>query len=167
MPKSTRACATPLWDSQARCKISLHTRSAARRFWYSRCRTSKAQPGPPASAPRPNRTSRRAAMPNLPVDTAARSRRAAAIIALSFALLLGGFGSGSGPFAAEQNQLRICADPNNMPFSNEFEAGFENKLAAMVAHSFGERPAYVWWAQRRGFVRNTLKAALCDVIMGV
>jgi mxaJ protein len=106
-------------------------------------------------------------MPNLPVDTAARSRRAAAIIALSFALLLGGFGSGSGPFAAEQNQLRICADPNNMPFSNEFEAGFENKLAAMVAHSFGERPAYVWWAQRRGFVRNTLKADLCDVIMGV
>jgi len=70
--------------------------------------------------------------------------------------------------AAEPNAaLRVCADPNNLPFSNSAEAGFENKLAAMVAEHFGEKLSYTWWAQRRGFIRNTLKADKCDVVMGV
>src|SRR3954452_23017921 len=70
--------------------------------------------------------------------------------------------------AAEPNAaLRVCADPNNLPFSNSAEAGFENKLAAMVAEHFGEKISYTWWAQRRGFIRNTLKADKCDVVMGV
>jgi quinoprotein dehydrogenase-associated probable ABC transporter substrate-binding protein len=72
------------------------------------------------------------------------------------------------PAAAEPNaELRICADPNNLPFSNRAEAGFENKLAAMVAESLGRQVSYTWWAQRRGFIRNTLKADRCDVVMGV
>src|SRR6185503_15877172 len=63
--------------------------------------------------------------------------------------------------------LRVCADPNNLPFSNNRLEGFENKLAELLAHDLGERVEYTWWAQRRGFFRNTLKAGMCDVVMGV
>ena len=63
--------------------------------------------------------------------------------------------------------LRVCADPNNLPFSNQRGEGFENKLAELLAHDMGERVEYTWWAQRRGFFRNTLKAGVCDVVMGV
>ncbi len=64
-------------------------------------------------------------------------------------------------------KLRVCADPNNLPFSNDKGEGFENKLAAMVAHDLGREVEYTWWAQRRGFFRLTLKAQQCDVVMGV
>lgn len=63
--------------------------------------------------------------------------------------------------------LRVCADPNNLPFSNEAAEGFENQLAKLVADELGKKLSYTWRAQRRGFVRNTLKADLCDVVMGV
>jgi len=63
--------------------------------------------------------------------------------------------------------LRVCADPNNLPFSNQRGEGFENKLAELLAQDMGERVEYTWWAQRRGFFRNTLKAGVCDVVMGV
>ena len=63
--------------------------------------------------------------------------------------------------------LRVCADPNNLPFSNERGEGFENRIASLLAADFGERVEYTWWAQRRGFVRNTLNARSCDVILGV
>lgn len=63
--------------------------------------------------------------------------------------------------------LRVCADPNNLPFSNEAEQGFENKIAALIARTFDARLEYVWWPQRRGFVRNTLHAGTCDLIVGV
>ncbi|CCD91541.1 putative methanol oxidation protein [Bradyrhizobium sp. ORS 375] len=63
--------------------------------------------------------------------------------------------------------LRVCADPNNLPFSNQAGEGFENRLAEMVAKTLGWSVTYTWWPQRRGFVRRTLKAGLCDVVMGV
>lgn len=63
--------------------------------------------------------------------------------------------------------LRVCADPNNLPFSDARGRGFENKLAELVARELGARVAYTWWAQRRGFARNTLRAGACDVIPGV
>ena len=63
--------------------------------------------------------------------------------------------------------LRVCADPNNMPFSNRDGEGFENKLAELVAEAMGRHVEYTWWAQRRGFIRNTLKAGRCDVVMGI
>ena len=63
--------------------------------------------------------------------------------------------------------LRVCADPNNLPFSDSTGAGFENQLAALVAREMHASVAYTWWAQRRGFVRNTLNARECDVVMGV
>jgi quinoprotein dehydrogenase-associated probable ABC transporter substrate-binding protein len=63
--------------------------------------------------------------------------------------------------------LRVCADPNNLPFSNEKREGFENKLADLIAADLGASVDYTWWAQRRGFIRNTLNEGLCDVVMGV
>lgn len=71
------------------------------------------------------------------------------------------------PRATAAPALRVCADPNNLPFSNAGEQGFENRLADMIARELGVPVRYTWWAQRRGFVRNTLNAGECDVVMGV
>jgi quinoprotein dehydrogenase-associated probable ABC transporter substrate-binding protein len=68
---------------------------------------------------------------------------------------------------APQRVLRVCADPNNLPFSNTRLEGFENRLAELVAREMHAKLVYTWWAQRRGFVRNTLKAGKCDVLLGV
>jgi len=70
-------------------------------------------------------------------------------------------------FTRPAGVLRVCADPNNLPFSNERGEGFENKIAELLAQDMGERVEYTWWAQRRGFFRNTLKAGVCDVVLGV
>src|SRR5215210_3523155 len=69
--------------------------------------------------------------------------------------------------SALARELRICADPNNLPFSNDRLEGFENKIVAIVAQELQAEPAYTWWAQRRGFIRNTLKADLCDLVPGI
>lgn len=63
--------------------------------------------------------------------------------------------------------LRVCADPNNLPFSNSRGEGFENRIAEMVADDLGRTVEYTWMAQRRGFIRNTLNARACDVIIGI
>jgi quinoprotein dehydrogenase-associated probable ABC transporter substrate-binding protein len=63
--------------------------------------------------------------------------------------------------------LRVCADPHNMPFSTEKGEGFENKLAELFASKLGKGLAYSFYPQATGFVRNTLAAHRCDVIMGV
>lgn len=63
--------------------------------------------------------------------------------------------------------LRVCADPNNLPFSNEKQEGFENKLAQVVAHDLGTTLEFVWRPQRRAFVRNGLTEGRCDLVMGV
>jgi mxaJ protein len=86
-------------------------------------------------------------------------------------LLLGclylGLGLGSFAASTQAAELRVCADPNNLPFSNAKGEGFENKIVDLVAKDMGETVSYTWWAQRRGFVRNTLKAGLCDLWPGV
>jgi mxaJ protein len=74
--------------------------------------------------------------------------------------------------AAEENSpskliLRIAADPNNLPFSNERLEGFENKIAEVVAEELGAELRYTWRAQRRGFFRETLKSGDCDIVLGV
>jgi quinoprotein dehydrogenase-associated probable ABC transporter substrate-binding protein len=66
-----------------------------------------------------------------------------------------------------RQHLRVCADPNNLPFSNDRLEGFENKIAALVAREMNADVEYTWWAQRRGFIRNTLKAGECDLVVGV
>src|SRR5436190_18230721 len=63
--------------------------------------------------------------------------------------------------------LRVCADPNNLPYSNAKGAGFENRIARLVARDLGRQLVYEWRPQRRGFVRETLKANRCDLVMSV
>lgn len=63
--------------------------------------------------------------------------------------------------------LRVCADPNNLPFSNRTAQGFENEIAAALADDLGAHVEYAWWPQRRGFVRHTLNAHRCDAVIGV
>ena len=62
--------------------------------------------------------------------------------------------------------FRVCADPRNLPFSNEAGEGFENKLAELFAKKLDKKVAYAWYPGATGFVRNTLNAHKCDVIMG-
>jgi mxaJ protein len=80
-------------------------------------------------------------------------------------------GGPSGVQASESRSLRatlrVCADPNNLPFSNAKGEGFENKLAEIVARDIGRPLEYFWKPQRRGFIRTTLRAGVCDVVMGV
>jgi mxaJ protein len=65
-------------------------------------------------------------------------------------------------------ELTVCADPNNLPFSNKAEEGFENKIASLMARDMGVKLTYVWWAQRRGYARSTLNNdAKCDMWPGV
>lgn len=84
---------------------------------------------------------------------------------LSAALIIGSvsvaFAGGAEP------ALRVCADPNNLPFSNAREQGFENRIARLVASAMGRQLTYTWYAQRRGFIRNTLDAGTCDAIIGI
>ncbi len=63
--------------------------------------------------------------------------------------------------------LRVCADPNNLPFSNEKGEGFENKIAEYLAKKINKELAYAFYPGATGFVRNTLNAHLCDVILGI
>ena len=71
----------------------------------------------------------------------------------------------------QKAQFRVCADPENLPFSNRKLEGFENKIADVVAKEMGASPSYIWWGQRRGFIRNTMFATLkeqrCDIVIGV
>src|SRR5262245_26282100 len=77
---------------------------------------------------------------------------------------------GSG-LAQEKKQFRVCADPENLPFSNQKLEGFENKIAELLAKDFNAPLSYVWWGQRHGFIRNTMNATLkearCDIVIGV
>jgi len=84
-------------------------------------------------------------------------RRHAAV--LPAVLLLGSCGM--------QPTLTACADPNNLPFSNRAGQGFENKLAVMIASDLHAKLNYIWWAQRRGYVRNTLNEQKCDFWPGI
>ena len=84
---------------------------------------------------------------------------------INAALLLGLLGCGSAPKPARE--LRVCADPNNLPFSNQRREGFENRLADLIAGELGDTVRYTWQPQRRGFLRNTLNAHACDVVMGM
>ena len=76
--------------------------------------------------------------------------------------------------AGDERVLRVCEDPNNLPFSNRAGEGFENKIAELLARELGWRLEYTWFPQRMGFIRNTLRARdpgsnrfKCDLVMGV
>jgi len=62
--------------------------------------------------------------------------------------------------------FRVCADPNNLPFTNKKGEGFENKIAELIARELHQPLEYTWFAQRRGFFRNTLREGVCDAVIG-
>lgn len=66
----------------------------------------------------------------------------------------------------DRSELRVCADPNNLPFSDEKKEGFENKIAELMGGELGLKVDYAWFPQVIGFVRNTLQAHLCDLVIG-
>jgi len=68
--------------------------------------------------------------------------------------------------ARAEGVLRVCADPDNMPFSNEKGEGFENKLATLIADELGDRLAYSWFSESTGYVPNTMGSDACDLVMG-
>jgi mxaJ protein len=69
--------------------------------------------------------------------------------------------------AHAQGELRVCANPDNLPFSNAKADGFENKLAELVAKDLRSRVSYTWTNEHEHFVRKTINAGKCDVLMGV
>jgi mxaJ protein len=71
----------------------------------------------------------------------------------------------SAPVAARE--LRVCADPDNLPYSNREEQGFENRVASLVAHDLGADVRYYWLPQWRGYARKTLQQHRCDLIPGI
>ena len=95
------------------------------------------------------------------------TRRACRPAILAAAALAAAFALSPRRTAAASADLRVCADPNNLPFSNQAGEGFENRIARLVAGDLDASVRYTWWAQRRGFVRNTLGAGRCDLIPGV
>src|SRR6266567_2825733 len=90
------------------------------------------------------------------------------LAALSMAL----FSCHLGPVATQtgelvdRSELKVCADPSNLPFSDEKKEGFENKIAELIGAELGLKVDYAWFPQVIGFVRNTLRAHLCDLVMG-
>jgi quinoprotein dehydrogenase-associated probable ABC transporter substrate-binding protein len=103
-----------------------------------------------------------------------RATKLTAILALAGALAMPGsaaFAQGAGIGAAgelvDPDVLRVCADPSNMPFTDQSGQGFENKLAEFVAAKTGRKSvSYTWFPMVTGFVRQTLRANRCDIIMG-
>ncbi len=88
-------------------------------------------------------------------------------------VFLTAFGAHAGVLS-EKEAFRVCADPNNLPFSHKNGRGFENRLAELWASELGVPVTYTWFPQRRGFIRNTLRAQdpitgqyKCDVVIGV
>jgi mxaJ protein len=68
---------------------------------------------------------------------------------------------------AQTRELRVCADPNNMPFSSRDQTGFENRIAAIVAQDLNARLTFVWQRMGRGFVREYLDKFQCDLLIGI
>ena len=93
---------------------------------------------------------------------------------MGFAAALSLILAGTAAVAAGEGVLKVCADPSNLPLSNDKGEGYENKIADAMAHDLGRKLEYVYFPQRLGFVRNTLRMRdektnqfKCDVIMGV
>lgn len=86
---------------------------------------------------------------------------------LGLVLLTSGMSLSPAADAAAQPVLRVCADPSSLPYSNERRQGFENRIASLIAKDLGARLEYTWNLQRRSFLRRTLNAGACDVVMNV
>jgi mxaJ protein len=91
----------------------------------------------------------------------------AVVSSLGLASVVSPEGEIAGAAAAEKKALRVCGDPNNMPFSNEKQEGIENKIATVVAQDLGWEVEYLWWPHQRGLVRRVLNTERCDVLVGI
>ena len=96
-----------------------------------------------------------------------RLPRAAAIVSIVAGTILVLALTRGAAVAQAGRELRVCADPNNLPFSNERGEGFENRIAELLAAELHARLSYTWAPQWRGFIRKTLGSGECDVVMGV
>jgi quinoprotein dehydrogenase-associated probable ABC transporter substrate-binding protein len=90
----------------------------------------------------------------------------AACALLAWAAPLAGARAQTMPDMVSRTDLRVCADPNNLPFSNDRGEGYENKIAALVAAELKLRVSYTWFPDSQGFVRGTLLKERCDVVIG-
>lgn len=107
-------------------------------------------------------------------DTHSKSRRSAGLL---FILVVFAFGfvntisfaaqNTAGREALANHTLRVCADPNNLPYSNDRGEGFENKIANLLGEELGRPIKYTWFPQSVGFIRKTLKLRRCDLIIGI
>lgn len=104
----------------------------------------------------------------------ARPRLRQALLALAGSFAVVGGAAPAGEPDAGAKVLRVCADPNNLPLSNERLEGYENKIAELFATALGWKLEFTWHPQRMGFIRNTLRARVegedrykCDLVMGV
>src|SRR5438445_3881512 len=70
-------------------------------------------------------------------------------------------------FASAAPALKVCADPDNLPFSNRQAQGFDNRIAELLARDMGRKLEFVWQRAGRGFVRENLNKGICDVLVGV
>ena len=91
---------------------------------------------------------------------------ARAFLTALLCLGLGGVASADTSDLVSKTHFRVCADPANVPFSNKAGDGFENALAELLAAKLDRPVSYTWFPQATGFVRQTLRAGKCDVIMG-
>jgi mxaJ protein len=91
----------------------------------------------------------------------------ATAFAVAYAASLATVSTQSQPAPSQATSLRVCGDPDNLPYSNDRLQGFENKIAAVIAADLGAEVKYTWWPHQRGLVKNTLEAGTCDVIFGV
>ena len=119
----------------------------------------------------PARTARAAAVQPQPVRAGRTSwlrwrglTRLGLVLALASAILPQGGSAGAGEV---KKVLRVCGDPNNMPFSNERREGIENEIAALLAKDLGWGLEYVWWPHQRGLVKRVLNTERCDVLVGI
>jgi quinoprotein dehydrogenase-associated probable ABC transporter substrate-binding protein len=101
-------------------------------------------------------------------EPAARHGASAAGLGILCALTIGlaGIAAAQTTEIVERTELRVCADPNNLPFSNQQGEGFENKIADVLGAELKLPVSYVWFPQTAGFVRNTLRARKCDLVLG-
>src|SRR5271170_7477733 len=112
---------------------------------------------------------KRSAWVSDPMASATKSIIAAILAAVGVSLP-GGAGAQDAEGSIElidPNVFRACADPHDLPFSNEAAEGFENKIAELFARKLGKSVEYTFYPDATGFIRNTLNAHRCDVVLGI
>ncbi|MGO4123544.1 substrate-binding domain-containing protein [Inquilinus sp. YAF38] len=97
------------------------------------------------------------------------TRCVAALALLAGAVLLSepGRAEPARPEAIDRSALRVCADPANLPFSDDKSGGFENRIAELLAEKLGVPVRYTWYPNSTGFLRMTLRARRCDLVIGI